>query len=323
LSWLRKKTIALPSVPYRRETPDGVWVKCAGCGEILYRKELERSLWICARCGGHFRMAAAQYVQILADEGSFVELFQEVRPTDPLRFRDTRGRYAEKIERAQGADPGREAVVTGRAEIETNPVALGVMDFHFLGGSMGSVVGERIARLTALARTERIPLVIVSSSGGARMQEGILSLMQMAKTCAELARLHDARVPYIAVLADPTTGGVSASYAMLGDVIIAEPGALIGFAGPRVIRETIGQELPGGFQRAEFMLEHGFVDLIVPRHGMRKILGVLLRHFTDSMSASGAGGPRRAAALAAGAARARPHGRILPPQDGSRPDDVR
>ena len=294
MSWLRKKTIALPSVPRRRETPDGVWVKCAGCGEILYRKELERNLWICARCGGHFRMAAAQYIQVLADEGSFQERFRDIRPTDPLHFKDARGRYDEKIAAAQGGDAGREAVIVGTARIETLPVALAVMDFHFLGGSMGSVVGERIARVTALAREQRLPLVIVSSSGGARMQEGILSLMQMAKTCAELARLRDAGLPYLAVLADPTTGGVSASYAMLGDVILAEPGALIGFAGPRVIRETIGQELPAGFQRAEFMRDHGFVDLIVPRGEMRGVLGRLLRHFADSMARER--GPVRSAA---------------------------
>ncbi|MFH1143836.1 MAG: acetyl-CoA carboxylase, carboxyltransferase subunit beta [Candidatus Eisenbacteria bacterium] len=286
MSWLRKKTVSPPSIAQRRETPDGVWVKCSGCGEILYRKELERNLWICTRCGGHFRMAAAQYIQILADEGSFAELFREIRPADPLRFRDNRGRYGEKLAQALADDPGREAVITGHARIETMPVALAVMDFRFFGGSMGSVVGERIARLTRSAREGPMPLVIVSSSGGARMQEGILSLMQMAKTCAELARLREAGLPYISILSDPTTGGVSASYAMLGDVIVAEPRALIGFAGPRVIRETIGQELPAGFQRAEFMLEHGFVDLIVARHEMRKVLGILLRHFIDSRAAA-------------------------------------
>ncbi len=309
MSWLRKKAIAPPSVANRKETPDGVWVKCAGCGEILYRKELERNLWICAHCGGHFRMAASEYIRILADEGSFEELFRDVVPTDPLRFRDTRGPYAEKMARAQAGDAGREAVVTGRARIEAIAVALGVMDFHFLGGSMGSVVGERVARLTALARVERLPLVIVSSSGGARMQEGILSLMQMAKTCAELARLQEARVPFISVLADPTTGGVSASFAMLGDVIVAEPAALIGFAGPRVIRETIGQELPAGFQRSEFLLEHGFVDAIVARSEMRAFLGTLLRHFLDSPCLRAAEKSRAARSKGAAAAASRPEDR--------------
>jgi acetyl-CoA carboxylase carboxyl transferase subunit beta len=283
VSWFRKKVAPLPKVARRRQTPDGVWVKCASCSEILYRQELERSLWVCGRCGAHFRISAAEYLSILCDPDSFEELFGEVRTVDPLKFRDRRGRYSEKIARAQSGAPTREAVVTGRARIEEIGVALGVMDFSFLGGSMGSVVGERIARLTVLARRERRPLVIVSSSGGARMHEGILSLMQMAKTCAELARLHEAGVPFISILADPTTGGVSASFATLGDVILAEPNALIGFAGPRVIRETIGQELPAGFQRAEFMLAHGFVDCVTPRGEMRPVLGRLLRYFTDSM----------------------------------------
>ncbi|MBM3316947.1 MAG: acetyl-CoA carboxylase carboxyltransferase subunit beta [Candidatus Eisenbacteria bacterium] len=266
----------------RREVPDGVWMKCAGCGEILYRREVERRLWTCGRCGAHFRISAADYVAILADEGSFTPLFGEVQSVDPLEFSDARGRYADKLLEEQAGDPAREAVVTGRARIESQPLVLAVMDFHFLGGSMGSVVGERIARAGGLARRERIALVILSCSGGARMHEGILSLMQMAKTCAELGRLHEEGVPYISILADPTTGGVSASFAMLGDVILAEPNALIGFAGPRVIRETIREELPPGFQRAEFTQEHGFVDLIVPRGEMRATLGRLLRYFADS-----------------------------------------
>ncbi|MCK4412146.1 MAG: acetyl-CoA carboxylase carboxyltransferase subunit beta [Candidatus Eisenbacteria sp.] len=284
MSWFRKKVVPLSRVARRRQTPDGVWVKCASCAEILYRQELERSLWVCARCGAHFRIPAAEYLRILCDPESFEELFDGIRTVDPLKFRDGRGKYSEKVARAQGGQPSREAVVTGRARIEGIPIALGVMDFSFLGGSMGSVVGERVARVTALARRERCPLVIISSSGGARMHEGILSLMQMAKTCAELARLQDAGVPYISILADPTTGGVSASFATLGDVILAEPNALIGFAGPRVIRETIGQELPAGFQRAEFMLAHGFVDRVTPRGEMRAVLGTLLRYFTDSMA---------------------------------------
>jgi acetyl-CoA carboxylase carboxyl transferase subunit beta len=283
MSWLRKPEVARPSLPRLRETPDGVWMKCSACGEILYRKEVERTLWTCGRCGAHFRIAAADYIALFCDDGSFQELFTEVRSLDPLRFRDARGRYSDRLREAQADDPAREAVMTGRARIVEIPVAIAVMDFGFMGGSMGSVVGERIARLTALARRERVPLVIVSSSGGARMQEGILSLMQMAKTCAELARLHEARVPYISILADPTTGGVSASFATLGDVILAEPNALIGFAGPRVIKETIRQDLPAGFQRAEFMLAHGFVDRIVPRSQMREVLGTLLRHFADSL----------------------------------------
>jgi len=282
VSWFRKQTVQRPSAFKRRETPDGVWIKCPGCGEILFRREVERALWVCRGCGAHFRIGARDYIRILVDPESFRESFTEVQSADPLHFRDARGKYSEKLKRAQAGDPGREAVVAGRARIETLPLALAVMDFSFLGGSMGSVVGERVARCTALARREGLPLVIVSSSGGARMHEGILSLMQMAKTCAELGRLHEAGLPFISILADPTTGGVSASYAMLGDVIVAEPNALIGFAGPRVIRETIGQELPAGFQRAEFMQAHGFVDRIVARDQMRAFLGQLLRFFRDA-----------------------------------------
>jgi acetyl-CoA carboxylase carboxyl transferase subunit beta len=284
VSWLRKQEVARPSVPRLRETPDGVWIKCNACGEILYRKEVERSLWTCGRCGAHFRIPPGEYLALLCDPDSFQPRFTEVRSVDPLRFRDARGRYSDRLHEAQIEDPEREAVLTGPARIEGIPVALAVMDFGFMGGSMGSVVGERIARLIALARRERIPLVIVSSSGGARMQEGILSLMQMAKTCAELARLHEAGLPFISILADPTTGGVSASFASLGDVILAEPNALIGFAGPRVIKETIRQDLPPGFQRAEFLLAHGFVDRIVPRSQLRQVLATLLRHFVDSLA---------------------------------------
>ncbi len=281
MSWLRK-IIARPTRESRRPVPDGVWLKCKACGEILYRQQLERRVWICSRCGAHFRISAGQYVEVLCDEGSFRPLFDDIRSLDPLGFKDAGGKYHDKIKRAQKGDASREAVLTGRARIEEIEVALAVMNFAFLGGSMGSVAGERIARLTRRAREERLPLIIISASGGARMHEGILSLMQMAKTCAELARLHDARVPYISILTDPTTGGVSASFATLGDIILAEPGALIGFAGPRVIRETIRQELPEGFQSAEFLLDHGFVDRIVPRDQLRPLVGRLLRYFADS-----------------------------------------
>jgi acetyl-CoA carboxylase carboxyl transferase subunit beta len=294
VTWFRKQTVQPPAAFRRRETPDGAWLKCTGCGEILYRKEVERSLWTCGRCGAHFRIAAAEYIQILVDEGSFEELFGDVRSGDPLGFSDARGAYSDKLREEQGVDPSREAIVAGRANIASIAIAFAVMDFHFLGGSMGSVVGERIARCAELARAERMPLCIVSCSGGARMHEGILSLMQMAKTCAELGRLHEEGIPYISILADPTTGGVSASFAMLGDVILAEPNALIGFAGPRVIRETIREELPAGFQRAEFTQAHGFVDLIVPRIEMRATLGSLLRYFRDSLERQAATGAGRA-----------------------------
>jgi acetyl-CoA carboxylase carboxyl transferase subunit beta len=280
VSWL-KKIIARPSAQQRREMPGGVWLKCPGCSEILYRQELERNLWVCTRCGAHQRIGPEKYIEILCDPESFRVLFSDVRSADPLAFRDAGGRYPDKIKRAQKGDTAREGVLTGRGSIGGIEVALAAMDFGFLGGSMGSVVGERIARLTRLAGEERLGLIIVSCSGGARMHEGILSLMQMAKTCTELARFGELGLPYLSILTDPTTGGVSASYAMLGDVILAEPGALIGFAGPRVIRETIGQELPEGFQRAEFLLEHGFVDAVVSRDRLRATCETLLRHFLD------------------------------------------
>jgi len=280
VSWLRRAVQPIGPRP-PRDVPDGKWVKCEGCGEILYAPELARNLWVCGRCGAHFRLSGERYLEMLCDPDSFEALFSEVTSDDPLDFRDAGGKYSDRLTRAQQGDPRREAVLTGRARVAGIPLALAVMDFTFLGGSMGSVVGERIARLADLALRERLALVIVSSSGGARMQEGILSLMQMAKTCAQLARLHEARLPFVSVLADPTTGGVSASFAALGDVIIAEPNALIGFAGPRVIRETIRQELPAGFQRAEFVRAHGFVDLIVSRREMRATLALLLRHLLN------------------------------------------
>ena len=282
MSWLRKPEVARPSVPRLRETPDGVWVKCNACGEILYRKEVERALWTCSRCGAHFRIPPGAYLELLCDPASFTPLFTEIRSVDPLRFRDARGRYSDRLREAQAEDATREAVITGRARIAGLAVALAVMDFGFMGGSMGSVVGERIARLIALARAERLPLVIISSSGGARMQEGILSLMQMAKTCAELARLHEAGLPFISILADPTTGGVSASFATLGDVILAEPNALIGFAGPRVIEQTIKEKLPKGFQSSEFLLSHGMLDDVVERKDLRKYIIRALRLFLNT-----------------------------------------
>ncbi len=210
MSWL-KKIIARPSRQERREMPDGVWLKCAGCSEILYRQELDRNLWVCARCGAHLRISPERYIEILCDADSFRPLFGNVQSADPLKFRDAGGKYTDKVKRAQRGDAEREGVLTGRARIADIETAVAVMDFRFLGGSMGSAVGERIARLTQLARRERMPLIILSASGGARMHEGILSLMQMAKTCAELARLDEAGVPYISILTAPTTGGVSAS----------------------------------------------------------------------------------------------------------------
>ena len=267
--------------PPKREMPDGVWLKCTDCGEILYRKEVSRNHWICPRCSHHFRISADEYIELLVDPGSFREYFQGISPVDPLGFKDTK-KYADRLKAALALHPGREAVRTGKATIEGNELCLGVMDFSFLGGSMGSVVGEKLSRLAETSLQGEIPLLIVSCSGGARMQEGILSLMQMAKTSAQLARLGERGIPFISLLTHPTTGGVSASFATLGDVILAEPKALIGFAGPRVIEQTISQELPAGFQRSEFLLAHGMIDRIVDRHELRSTLATMLRFFSDS-----------------------------------------
>ena len=278
MTWLRKAKEGLKAQQRRRELPDGLWSKCEECGEILYHKELERNLWICSKCGFHFRISARSYIKILLDENSFEEHFGEVVSTDPLRFRDSR-RYVDRLKKAREQTDLTEAVLCGDGLIEGLPVVVSIMDFDFLGGSLASAAGERIARSILRAIETRRPLIILSASGGARMFEGILSLMQMAKTNALLARLSDAGVPYISILTHPTTGGVTASYASVGDVILAEPKALIGFAGPRVIKQTIHQELPEGFQRSEFLLQKGMVDRIVPRNEMRKTLAWFLRYF--------------------------------------------
>jgi acetyl-CoA carboxylase carboxyl transferase subunit beta len=278
MSWLKKSERKLKTAPRKRDLPDGLWVKCEECGEILYQKELERNLWTCTKCSYHFRVSARTYVQILLDEGSFAERFSEVVSTDPLKFRDTK-RYSDRLRRAREETGLSEAILMGEGTIEGRPLVIGIMDFSFLGGSFASAAGERMARGILLALEKRWPLVIISSSGGARMFEGILSLMQMAKANALLARLSDAGVPYISVMTHPTTGGVTASFASVGDVILAEPRALIGFAGPRVIKQTINQELPEGFQRSEFLLAKGMVDRIVHRNELRKTLGWLLQFF--------------------------------------------
>jgi len=262
----------------RLQLPDDIWTKCPGCSAILYTKELRRTFGVCAQCNYHFRLGAQQRIPLLTDRHSFIEMDSQLRSTDPLNFRDTK-KYKERLKKAEKSSGSIEAVITGRARMLNIPVALGVFEFSFLGGSMGSVVGEKLARMVEAARDERRPAIIVSASGGARMQEGIFSLMQMAKVSAALARLGQAHIPYISVLTDPTTGGVAASFAMLGDVIIAEPKALIGFAGPRVIEQTIRQKLPDGFQRSEFLLEHGMLDRIVERATMKEEIALILRNF--------------------------------------------
>lgn len=274
--------------PGASAVPPGIWVKCPECGEILYRRDLEKSRWVCGRCHYHFGiaregMSARAYAEELCDPGSFEELFAGITSRDPLGFKDSM-RYKDRLLKAMAAG-GHEAVLTGRARLEGMPLALGVMDFGFLGGSMASAVGEKLARLIGVGIDGEIPVVIVSASGGARMQEGIFSLMQMAKTSVQLARLAEAGLPYVSILTHPTTGGVTASFASLGDFILAEPKALIGFAGPRVIEQTIKQELPPGFQRSEFLLEHGMVDRLVTRGELATTLATLLRWCRDARAA--------------------------------------
>jgi len=277
MDWFKRKKEVLKSAE-RKEIPDGLWIKCDECGEIIYKKELEKKLYVCPKCDYHFRIGSYDYIDILLDSNTFEEFNQHISSTDPLRFRDNK-KYSDKYQSAVKKTGLKEAVVTGRGKLDGLDIVLAFMDFSFLGGSMGSVVGEKISRAISAALEEKKPLIIISSSGGARMHEGVLSLMQMAKTSAKLAMLADQGLPFISILTNPTTGGTTASYAMLGDIHIAEPGALIGFAGPRVIKQTIGQDLPPGFQRSEFLLEHGFIDVIVPRNELKNHISGILKFF--------------------------------------------
>jgi acetyl-CoA carboxylase carboxyl transferase subunit beta len=253
-----------------------LWTKCNSCNEIIYRKVIERNLQVCPKCNYHFQIPARKRIEGVADPGTFVERDADLTPADPLEFKDSK-RYPHRVDEYQEATGQKDAIICGEAKIEGQPVMLGIFEFNFMGGSMGSVVGEKITRLIEKAIEKRVGVVIFCASGGARMQEGILSLMQMAKTSAALAKLYETGIPYITVLTDPTSGGVLASIAMLGDVIIAEPKAMIGFAGPRVIKDTIRAELPEGFQRAEYLLQHGMVDLIIERRDLRHTLASLLK----------------------------------------------
>jgi acetyl-CoA carboxylase carboxyl transferase subunit beta len=262
----------------RTVIPEGLWIKCDSCKETVYRAEVDRAGRICPKCRYPFRIGARERIASIVDEGSFEEREAGIASRDPLGFKDTK-RYTDRLKAAREKTGLAEAMVCGLGRIGGHPVALAVFEFAFLGGSMGSAVGEKLTRTIEVAIAKRVPLLIVSASGGARMQEGILSLMQMAKTSAALGRLAEERLPYISLLTDPTTGGVTASIAMLGDIILAEPRALIGFAGPRVIAETIRQPLPEGFQRSEFLLEHGQIDMVVERRELRETLRRLLAFF--------------------------------------------
>ncbi|HJQ39121.1 MAG TPA: acetyl-CoA carboxylase, carboxyltransferase subunit beta [Thermoanaerobaculia bacterium] len=277
MAWFRKEKKPKEAVE-KVAIPEGLWVKCDDCKEIVYRKEVDANFNTCPKCGYHFRLSARDRFELFFDDHKFKEFAGDIRSGDPLGFRDTK-RYADRLKVYQARVGQGDAVLCAEGKLEGMPVVICAMEYAFMGGSMGSVVGEKITIAIERAIEKKEPLIIVSTSGGARMQEGILSLMQMAKISAALARLADAGLPFISVLCDPTTGGVTASYAMLGDLNLAEPKALIGFAGPRVIEQTIRQTLPEGFQTSEFLVEHGMVDLITPRAEMKATIGRFLRIF--------------------------------------------
>jgi acetyl-CoA carboxylase carboxyl transferase subunit beta len=276
MAWFRRSKQNISSDGQKKDIPDGMWTKCPECNEIIHKKLLEQNLYTCFKCSYHFRIGSKEYFKILLDEGSFKEMDKKLRSVDPLGFVDSK-KYSARLDDTIKKTGLYDAVRTGTGLMNKIPVVVACMDFGFIGGSMGSVVGEKIARATDVALKQKQPLIIVSSSGGARMMEGALSLMQLAKTSAKLAQLSDAGIPFVSVLTDPTTGGVTASFAMLGDVNVAEPAALIGFAGPRVIKQTIGKDLPKGFQRSEFLVEKGFVDLVIHRKEMKEQLTKILK----------------------------------------------
>ncbi len=278
MTWFKKKKLKPAASEKKVVTSKGLWDKCKNCREIIYKKEIEKNFRVCPKCNYHFRITAEERIRIVADTESFREMDADLVSSDPIHFRDSR-KYRDRLKEGEKRTGKKDALLCGDARIDGLPVILAVFDFAFMGGSMGSVVGEKIVRGMERALTRKMPFISFASSGGARMQEGIVSLMQMAKTSAAVARLGKAGVPFISVLTDPTFGGVTASFAMLGDVIIAEPRALIGFAGPRVIEQTIREKLPEGFQRAEFLLEHGMVDMIVERRELKNTLAGLVRMF--------------------------------------------
>jgi len=271
MAWFRKEKKALEARQDKRVQTEGLWVKCEGCKQILWKKDLDANFQCCPKCNHHFKLSARPRLEMLFDDSEYAEHDARLASTDPLGFRDTKS-YRERLKKAEKQTGLKDALITGEGRLEAKPIIICAMEFRFIGGSMGAVVGEKITRAIDRCIQQKLPLVIVSCSGGARMMEGAISLMQMAKISAGLARLEEVRKPYISVLTDPTTGGVTASYAMLGDLNIAEPGALIGFAGPRVIEQTIRQKLPEGFQRAEFLLAHGMIDAIVSRKELKPYL---------------------------------------------------
>ncbi len=282
MAWFRKNTASKGTVAgSRKKIPEGLWTRCNNCKEIVYSKELARNLHVCPKCDYHFRISAKSRLELLFDDGKYTEFATGVSSMDPLQFKDTK-RYKDRLKASIEKCKMPDALVAASGKMGGKPIIICAMEFSFMGGSMGSVMGEKITRAVEKALEERSPLIVISCSGGARMQEGALSLMQMAKISAALSRLHKEAIPYISILADPTTGGVTASFAMLGDLNIAEPKALIGFAGPRVIKQTILKDLPEGFQRSEFLIEHGMLDMIVDRKNMRSTLIRCLDHLYHS-----------------------------------------
>ena len=285
MAWFKRQSGEVDASGEKKVRTEGLWVKCESCRQIIWKKDLEDNLNVCPKCGRHFRIDARARLAILFDDGEYETFSDNLASTDPLKFVDLKP-YSERLKRAQEETGLTDAVINARGKLDGRPVIISAMEYNFIGGSMGSVVGEVITRAVEEALEKKQPLIIISASGGARMMEGVLSLMQLAKISAALARLDEARVPYISVLTDPTTGGVTASFAMLGDLNIAEPGALIGFAGPRVIEQTIRQKLPPGFQRSEFLLEHGMLDAVVHRKEMKAYISRALEFMTPRVPAT-------------------------------------
>lgn len=280
MAWFKNLKSGVFSTTEKRDTPINLWVQCDNCKETVYKKELDKTLSVCPHCGNHFRMGANEYIKMLLDEGSFQEMDANLETNDPLKFA-AKKKYKDSLSAAQAKTGQKSGVLSGTGTLNGRTVSIAVMDFRFIGGSMGIVEGEKITRAFKKAVELNCPALVVCASGGARMQESSYSLMQMAKTSAWLAKMDEISLPYVAILTNPTTGGITASFAMLGDINIAEPKALIGFAGERVIRETIGQALPEGFQRSEFLLDHGFLDFITPRSEMKPKIDLMLSHFMD------------------------------------------
>jgi acetyl-CoA carboxylase carboxyl transferase subunit beta len=281
MTWFKRETAPLESTGEKRVRTEGLWVKCENCRQIIWKKDLDENLNVCPNCQLHFRIDARRRLELLFDNNEYETFDTEISSNDPLKFVDLKS-YSERLRRSQGETGLRDAIVNARGKLDGRDVVISAMEYSFIGGSMGAVVGEAITRAVERATDAGVPLIVVSASGGARMMEGVVSLMQMAKISAALARMDEARVPYISLLTDPTTGGVTASFAMLGDLNIAEPGALIGFAGPRVIEQTIRQKLPEGFQRSEFLLEKGFLDAVVHRKDLKPYIARALSFMTPA-----------------------------------------